>query len=128
MSLLKEGYFKKYTNFQIFDLFLRLYNALWIIADFSILTHSRISMSFLSYIKAAHGNRSCFILKITMSIFHKKNNTIFFLWFFIDKIRLQINFWGGGDSFTLPLIENIHLLVTSYFSKYESETVPPPFW
>ena len=44
--------------------------------------------------------------------------------FFIDKILLQINFWGG-DSFIFSWIQIIHLLETSSLSKYEGETVPP---
>ena len=43
--------------------------------------------------KQPMGKRGCFISRIRMSIFHKYFFT-FFLRFFIDKIRIQINFWG----------------------------------
>ena len=86
-----------------------LTNAQWIIADFSTLTHSRISMIILSYLKAAHENRVFLISNIMTSILHEKNIT-HFLRFFIDKIRLQINFWGG--QFRLAI--NRRLMPTFY--------------
>ena len=44
--------------------------------------------------------------------------------FSLTKFDFRLTF--EGDSFTLPLLEIIHLLVNINVSKYEGETVPPP--
>ena len=79
------------SSFHLFRLSVFVVNVQWIIADFSTLTYSRISMIMLSCPRAAH--------------LHEKNITIF-LRFFIDKNWLQITFWGG----------QFHLVLNRHYS------------